>query len=290
MVDASSTALQDAPVFVVGSGRCGSTLLQAIINSNPSFLIWGEHNGFLRMISDAYFKANDAIMSRALNRGPLIERISRLRDRNSWSAWENPMNPECLVDNFRAFVRSLFRAQDATTIRWGFKEIRYARTASDRTLYFLCECFPRARFLILIRNPADTVFSSISSWSRQSVFSPQYIDTELRKFATTWAAQYKHLYLFHQVVGELSRVIRFEDLVHPENLASLWRFLGVSDTEGGQDVLTRVVDSCIKTDNFAKMIRARMERHAVDLERVTFEARRLYGYADWKLSTPTPSE
>ena len=32
----------DRPVFIAGSGRWGSTLLQSMLNTNPDFLIWGE--------------------------------------------------------------------------------------------------------------------------------------------------------------------------------------------------------------------------------------------------------
>jgi hypothetical protein len=36
------------PIFLLGTGRCGSTLLQKILNSVDNVMIYGEHGGFLR--------------------------------------------------------------------------------------------------------------------------------------------------------------------------------------------------------------------------------------------------
>jgi hypothetical protein len=43
------------PIFLLGTGRCGSTLLQKILNSVDNVMIYGEHGGFLRHIAEAYF-------------------------------------------------------------------------------------------------------------------------------------------------------------------------------------------------------------------------------------------
>src|SRR5206468_701323 len=44
---AAGAAVEAAcPVLVFGSGhRCGSTLIQRLLTSHPSMLIWGEHGG-----------------------------------------------------------------------------------------------------------------------------------------------------------------------------------------------------------------------------------------------------
>ena len=40
--------LSDQPLFVLSSGqRCGSTLIQRLLNSNHDILIWGEQHGYL---------------------------------------------------------------------------------------------------------------------------------------------------------------------------------------------------------------------------------------------------
>ena len=58
------------PIFLLGSGRSGTTLLQKILNSADDVMIWGEHGGFLKPIARAYFdhtekpKVNQAIFRR----------------------------------------------------------------------------------------------------------------------------------------------------------------------------------------------------------------------------------
>ena len=43
------------PILLLGSGRCGSTLLQRVLNSSPEITVWGEHAGFLTSIAQSYF-------------------------------------------------------------------------------------------------------------------------------------------------------------------------------------------------------------------------------------------
>lgn len=43
-------------IFLLGSGRCGSTLLQRALNAHPDVVMYGEHEGFLGPLSNAYDK------------------------------------------------------------------------------------------------------------------------------------------------------------------------------------------------------------------------------------------
>jgi Sulfotransferase family len=163
----------DRPVLLVGSGRCGSTLLQSVLNTNPDFLIWGEHNGFLRQIAAAYY---DAAHQRfpdqsGMNGG---ERIKKLRDSRRWPAWDNLCGAEEFREQFRGFIRSFFADPTGRAGRWGFKEIRYGQTADDRTLQLMFDCFSETRLVILVREPEGTIFSVLSHWAfadqRQGMF------------------------------------------------------------------------------------------------------------------------
>ena len=46
--------MSGTPVFLVGTGRSGTTLVQRLLNSYSDTLIWGEHAGFLQQYSEAY--------------------------------------------------------------------------------------------------------------------------------------------------------------------------------------------------------------------------------------------
>ena len=46
---------EKSPIFLLGTHRSGTTLLQRIVNSSEDAMIWGEHGGFLGDIAEAYF-------------------------------------------------------------------------------------------------------------------------------------------------------------------------------------------------------------------------------------------
>src|ERR1041385_4274275 len=44
----SALTEKERPIFLLASGhRCGSTLVQRLLNSHPDILIWGEQNDYL---------------------------------------------------------------------------------------------------------------------------------------------------------------------------------------------------------------------------------------------------
>jgi len=272
------------PVIILGSGRCGSTLLQSVLNANPKFLIWGEHNGFLRHIADAYYGTREPVMvSNSRNRGFIADRVARLRSLAHWGAWENPSEPGELQEKFKSFIRSIFSPAMGNVIHWGFKEIRYGQNAADRTLPFLRECFPNARFLITIRNPRDTIFSMVASWHRDYGLNGPLVDRQLVRRARLWSAQYKNLYCFHRISMECSKIISFERLVRHEESSGLWSFLGADEPEGSCKAINFVKDQCKKSDSFGKLIDSRMRILGEQLAEVTHETRMLYGYSTYSI-------
>jgi len=269
----------DEPVFILGSGRCGSTLLQSIVNSNPEFLIWGEHNGFLRQLADSYYKTNDADMKRNLRSQESVElSITRLRNPENWNAWENRWSSARLSEQFGRFVKSLFDAGNYSELRWGFKEIRYGISAEDKTPYFLLECFPKARFLIIIRNPMQTILSKLLSWYRGFGRNPYVVDIEIRKLAKIWTEQYANLFLFHHYCKGLSRIVRYEDLIVPSNLPDLWSFIGSPEPSSCREVLKKVTGACCKDGEFASFIGSRLDFAKEEIHQITLPVCALYGY------------
>ena len=102
------------PIFLLGTGRCGSTLLQKILNSVDNVAIYGEHGGFLKQIAAAYFlnfedeMIEKYIMSQnAAGRDPLSV-FEILKNPQLWSAWTNWYNRHTVKDNFRASIESFF--------------------------------------------------------------------------------------------------------------------------------------------------------------------------------------
>jgi hypothetical protein len=274
----ASDSLSDRPVFIVGSGRCGSTLLQSILNTNPDFLIWGEHNGFLRQLASAYFEAahprfpdHEALSA--------AERIKRLRDPRRWPAWDNLCGETGFRARFQSAVRSFFADPEGLVTRWGFKEIRYPRDSDDRTLEFLLDCFPEARLVILVREPRATIFSMLSRWAFSEV-APETIDDadvdcRIASAAQSWNWQYSAL---HRFARGQCMVLRYEDLGSAGTYRTLATFLDAAPFHFKRE-LAKVKDRADKSGPAAIRIRERMLVLEPLIEDLTREMSAIYGYA-----------
>lgn len=280
MLQRKSPPPEDRPVIIAGSGRCGSTLLQSVLNTNLDFLIWGEHNGFLRQISAAYFGAEHPRFpdKQDLN---AEQRIKKLRDGRRWPAWDNLCGDAEFLERFRTFIRSLFADPTGHATRWGFKEIRYGQNAQDHTLRLMFDCFPETRLIILVREPAPTIFSMLSHWAfahqRQGNIHIEELDQRILWAADLWNSQYLHLHSLSQAHAPNCLAIHYEDLAVPRTYQKLARFLRTSLFDYVSHI-GRVRDASNKTDPTAVLIRRRMEFLQEPIAQATCDARTVYGY------------
>jgi len=276
--------LQDSserPVFVLGSGRCGSTLLQSILNQHPDFLIWGEHGGWLRPIADAYYVATtDDHALTFLREGSLSRQIKGLRTPGYLGNWDNCLQRREYPRAFGDLVRSLFVTPASTSNRWGFKEIRYCLDPADRTPDFLLECFPEAMFLIVVRNPWHTVFSMLSAWRRNVGLDVAAIDRELDAAWNQWNTQYANLSLFHQSAPHNSAIVRFEEMLDPAFAEAIFSTLGTDTAPDVRPVLKAPREACIRNDEFAALVRERMHCHAQRWLHLSHRTRAFYDYEE----------
>jgi hypothetical protein len=213
----------EAPIFLLSAGwRSGSTLLQRLLMSDKSVLIWGEpydECGLIQAMA-ASVRAFRPGWPRAdyYYDGTPIGQLS-----GNWVANLFP-SPESLRDAHRALFDTLF-AQPARTAgaeRWGIKEVRLG-AEHCRYLRWL---YPKARFLFLYRNPLDA-YRSYCSYGRnwydtypdRPVFTP-------RAFGAHW----RHLMAgFLRDADELGALrIRYEDLVGGKaHLDEIEAYLGI---------------------------------------------------------------
>jgi hypothetical protein len=286
-----SSPLEDRPVVLAGSGRCGSTLLQSILNTNPEFLVWGEHNGFLRQIAAAYYGAahprfpDQEVLS-------AVDRVKRLRDGRRWAAWDNLCGEAELLERFRAFIRSLFADPTGRSTRWGFKEIRYGQNVHDHALRLMFDCFPQTRLIILVREPEPTIFSMLSHWvfagNRQGNIDLDELDQRILATANSWNVQYLHLQSLLQAHMPNCLPLRYEDLGSPRTYRKLSRFLGTA-AFNYQSHVDKVKDASNKTDPTALLIRQRIEFLQPRIAAATCEGRAAYGYSSAAHLQPTPA-
>ena len=222
------------PIFILGTGRCGSTLLQKVINSVDDAMIYGEHGGFLKEIAKAYFvnleneKIQKYIMDRNISEKDPASVLATLKNPRLWSAWTNWYNREAVKDNFRSFTESFFNPGSLKhKMHWGFKEIRYG--ADDRVMEMLSDLYPDARFIFIIRNPVDVVASKIS------VRMSDGIEADAHK----WAEQNAFFLRFGREDSGRSIIVRYEDLISDDGLQleQLFDWLGFSSSDTQSNII-----------------------------------------------------
>jgi hypothetical protein len=222
------------PIFLLGTGRCGSTLLQKILNSVDNVVIYGEHGGFLKDVARAYFlnfedkMIEKYIMSQnAAGKDPIAV-SETLKNPQLWSAWTNWYNGDTVKDNFRDFIESFFNPVSLKRkVHWGFKEIRYG--LDDRVPEMLAELYPEGRFVFIVRHPVDFIASKISARASEGIEDD----------AHTWVAQNTYFLNFLRENKETSIIVSYEELIsnNSKQLDQLFHWLGFSLSDEQSSVI-----------------------------------------------------
>lgn len=235
--------------FLFSTGRCGSTLAQRLINSSPETIIWGEHDGFLRPISDSYFRLlNSKNIDKISYQNPgKFSPINIIKQREkicqSRISWMNNFTKKQLRDNFKNFVESCFCDELPESIScWGFKEIRYGFNSNDSSIDMLIDFFPKSRNLIIVRNPLDTIVSMVTAWSphlvdecRNSNETDQ-LKNLVRKRAIKWSNQNKNILAYTQKYPDNFMVVKYEEF-EQEFEKPVFDFIGLDCPENIREVL-----------------------------------------------------
>jgi len=227
------------PLFVIGSSRSGTTLLQRILNSFDEVCIWGEHGGFLKYIARGYYTFQNEIVVRHLDSLKIPTKkdpstFEKLKNPKIWSAWSNQFNGEDLKESCRNFIDSLLFVNKPGLKFYGFKEIRYGRRgkgelfrplgnpSKDGVLDFLKKIFPESKFIFIIRNPLDSIASTVSCVKECDI-------SEAVDIAVSWAEQNEHLLEFYLKKKKDCFFLKYEDLIdkNKTSLADLSSFLGL---------------------------------------------------------------
>ena len=123
-----------SPIFLLGTHRSGTTLLQRIINSSEDTLIWGEHGGFLSQVAEAYllnFEDKTILHNIPQQNKPFDTpqaKIKKLKNSKLWPAWCNWYSQKEVQNIFRSFIENFFNPSNGQkNISWGFKEIKYGQ-------------------------------------------------------------------------------------------------------------------------------------------------------------------
>jgi len=207
-------------LFVVTFGRTGSTLLQGILNSLPACTIYGENEGFLMHLFEA-FEGLSAAHNRLKN--PKFD-----TSKNPWFG-SSRYTEKALLSEFREFAdRILFSkrpslSKDQAEIV-GFKEIRHIFIGTkDLTKYleFLLKLYPDARFIFHSREVTAVL---ASGWWKKN--DPVHTRRQIASFESTAAD-------FTASHPEVSICTTYDQLLSDrETWSEICRFLNVEYDEG----------------------------------------------------------
>jgi hypothetical protein len=215
------------PLFIFGFQRSGTTLLQRILNSYDDVLIWGEHVGFLRDIANGYFRVwrNPDFFDSTV----ALDRVLRdARSLTEWQAWMNWVEEDDWTELYRRFVESVFAPGGLPGKRfWGWKEVHYSGMEHDRTLPFLAEIYPRARYVFLVRDGFNTLASFSIIPSRQGVAAWKHLGCD------RWRDTLSSFRQWHRSDRVESFWIRYEDMIEEEG--EIHRLLQHMGKEFGDD-------------------------------------------------------
>ena len=142
--------LRSNPVFILSAGwRSGSTMLQRLIMSRESILIWGEPYSHARMLHHLAASVS-AITPDWPKDEWFVDRYPRDELSTRFVANMYP-NVQDLLQACLACTQTLLAepARKRGFARWGLKDVRL--TIDDA--YFLHWLYPQARFVFLCRNP-----------------------------------------------------------------------------------------------------------------------------------------
>lgn len=214
-------ALSISPIFILSAGwRSGSTLLQRLISSDTSILLWGEPYDdripIPRLSSTvADFCSDDPSLKYCID--TFSGEFSK-----KWIANLNP-GPRQTQKAHRAYFDHLFGipAKERGFQRWGAK---FVRLTAYHAMY-LKWIFPNAKFIFLLRNP----LKSYNSYRGNQWFSvrPSFKMDNIFKFMAHWA------FLAESFVQESEQLdallIKYEDLIsNSDTITKIEKYLGIS--------------------------------------------------------------
>jgi len=208
-----------SPIFLLGSGRSGTTLLMKILNSVDEIMLYGEHGGFLKQIAESYFFnfINDEIKQRIKKEkepDSVFVKKTVYKIGYSWLHW---YGKETIKKNYRMFIESFFNPDKLSKrVFWGFKEIRYG--IDDRVPEMLIDLYPKARFILIIREPIDVIASQLvmGKWGN------------LNEIVGNWVSQNTYMYKFYTNHRDNCFLIRYEEMISRDSngLKELFDWLG----------------------------------------------------------------
>lgn len=208
-----------APFSIVGSGRCGTTLMRAVLQANPTVHIPPE-NVMLRPVIHQYRRYD------RLPWWPLLRiLLGNMAFHESWEAYDLPLGPifrdlaarppheRHLAAILDAVYRGHMKKHKPKAVRWGDKSAFNVLVLEELRMVF-----PDIRIIHMLRDGRDVAASIIDAFG-----------TDLSHAARAWLRAVEAAQSFGKRHPEQYLEVRYEDFVgEPESTARrVTSFLGL---------------------------------------------------------------
>jgi hypothetical protein len=188
------------PVFVVGCGRSGTTMLRMMLDSHPDLAIPGESH-FLPSLAR---RRPGYLTGETVDAAALADEIVGIPHWKRWGTGEDLVHRRVAAlkePSFADVIEAVYMAYaDARSKqRWGDKTPIYVRS-----IELLAELFPTARFVHVVRDGRDVALSYLSvPWGPRS----------LRQAAYKWRRDAGDGKKAERLLGPRYAEVRYDDLV-----------------------------------------------------------------------------
>ena len=214
-------ATEKPPIFVIGpTTRCGTSLLQRLLNSTGKAVIYGENFALLQTFPDIirnYQREADAKRKViAMARDLLVKEKEDFEASSLFPDFDNYLR--ALIGSFRLLMRSY--RDDATALgfeRWGIKH----QIRNQTSFAILPRLLPDARYVMIYRDLLPVARSAKARWPGD-VRGPQ----DWRRFARNWADNIRTM---QRLSGDAFLLFKYETFTaDPEpHLQRLERFVEI---------------------------------------------------------------
>lgn len=217
------------PLFIVGTGRSGTTLLRLMFNEHPEIAVPYETHflpNYINNIGDYGELADKQNMSKlvdALLAEPMIQKWDYVPFKDEvLDAIETPSLAAVIDGLFFCYARAAGKS------RWGDKSAYLSK------MHLICNLFPNARFIHIIRDGRDVALSSINlkwgSGTRDIVRSAEWWSNHVQTARKVGAALGQSRYcevryedLILNTVAELQRLCEFAEIDYVDDMCSYYK-------------------------------------------------------------------
>lgn len=227
-------ATEKPPVFVIGpTTRCGTSLLQRLLNSTGRIVVYGENFALLQTFPDIirnYQREADAKRKViAMARDLLVEKREDFEASSLFPDFDSYLR--ALIGSFRLLLRSY--RDDAAALgfeRWGIKH----QIRSQTSFAILPRLLPDARYVMIYRDLLPVARSAKARWPGD-FRGPQ----DWRRFARNWADNIRTM---QRLSGDAFLLLKYEHFTaDPEpHLQRLERFVEIDGID--RAVMTRRIN------------------------------------------------